>query len=143
MGVHAAIHGRGNYHRDGGRETRGRDRVAGQSIGHRPEPARRGRSHDDRLDVVCGADVADPSIVLERKHVDVDRVPAECLEGQRSDERGRGGGHQNAHVGAFGLEQAQQLHRLVGGDRTGNAQGDPTPCQAAALFGHRAFSEMM
>ena len=56
------------------------------------EPVRRGGGDDDCLDVVGGADVADPPVGLERQHVDIDRVAAKGLERQRPDEGGRGRG---------------------------------------------------
>ena len=125
MGIHAAVHCRGHDHRNGGRETSRGYRIGRQAVGHRPEPVRGRGRHHDRLDVVSGFDMADLAVVLEGEHVRIDRVPAERLERQGADELDRRARHQDAHVRAFSLQQAQQLDRLVGRDRTGYAKAEP------------------
>ena len=68
---------------------------------------------------------------------DLDRVPAQRLERQRRDEPRRGRRQEDDDVGALGLEQADQLDGLVGGDRAGDAERDQPALEAAAHRGAR------
>ena len=65
---------------------------------------------------MSGTDVTNPTVRLQGQDVGVDRVPAQGLERQRADELGRRGGHQDADIRSFGLEQAEQVDRLVSGN---------------------------
>ena len=105
-----------------GREAGGGHDVAGQAVGHRPEPVRGGRRDDDRVGRVADDDVADPAVGQQLQQVGLDRVARQRLERERPDELGRGRRQHHRDVGALGLEQAQQLDRLVGGDRAGDAR---------------------
>ena len=113
---------------DVARTGRGHD-VAGQAVGHRAEPVRRRRRHDDRVGRVADDDVADPAVRQEVEQLGLDRVARQRRERQRTDEAGRGRGQHDRHVGALGAQEAEQLDGLVGGDRAGHAKADEAPGQ--------------
>ena len=106
--------------------------VAGQAVGHRAKPVRRGRRDDDRVGAVGDDDVADAPVGQQVQHVGLDRMARQGGERQRPDEPGRRRGEHHRHVGALGPQQADQLDGLVGGDRAGDAEPDQPAVQAPA-----------
>ena len=88
MRPHLAVHRRRHDNGRAGGEDRRRDRVAGEAVGHRPEPVRRRRGNDDRVGGVGNDDMADPAVRQEGEDVGLRRVPAQRLEGERGDEAG-------------------------------------------------------
>ena len=89
---------------------------SGQSARHCPKPVRRCWRHDDRVGRLGDDDVTDAAIGQERQHIAFRRVPGQRLERQRRDESSRARRQQGNHVSALGLQKADQLGRLVGGD---------------------------
>ncbi len=128
-----------------GREAGRRDDVVRQAVGHGRHPARRRGRHEDRVGRVRGHDVPDAAVGQQLERVEHHRPSAERLERQRSDELGRGVGHQDLDLGPGGDERAHQLGGLVGRDRARDPQQDeaalerlvrgrahqPTPTRAA------------
>ena len=110
--------------------TVGRDDVAREPVRHRAEPVGgRGRD-DDRVGGVGDDDVADPAVRQEVEQVRLDRMPRQRRERQRADEPRRARRQEDDDVGALGGQESQQLDRLVGGDRAGDAQGDEPAFEA-------------
>jgi hypothetical protein len=63
------------------------------------------RGDDERVGRIGGDDVPDPAVRQEREDVGLDRVAAQRLEGQRSDEPRRRRREQDDDLGALGLER--------------------------------------
>ena len=100
-------------------------------FGHGRQPARRGRRDEDGVGRVRRHDVADAAVGLELQRVEHDRPAGERLHRERADEmRGRAA-HHDLDLGARAGQRAQQLGRLVGGDRAGHAEEDEAPVERA------------
>ncbi len=129
---HVAVHrGRDDDRRRAG-EARGGDDVGGEPVGHRAEPVRGRRRDDDRVGAVADDDVADPAVGEQVEQVGLDGVARQRPEGQRADEPRRRRRQHDRDVGPLGRQEAQQLHRLVGGDRPGDPEPDEPPLEPTA-----------
>ena len=81
MGVHVAVHRRGDDDRRGGGEAGRGDDVGGEPVGHRPQPVGRRRGDEDRVGRVGREDVADPAVGEEVEHLGVDVAAARARPG--------------------------------------------------------------
>ena len=105
--------------------------VVRETSGHRREPAGSGRRDEDQVGRIGSDDVRDALVGQELERVGHRPAPRQRLQGQRTDERLRGVGHQRLDVGARGDQRARQLGRLVGGDRAGHAEQDQPAVESA------------
>ena len=71
---HVAVHRRRHDDGSGGGQHRGRDHVAGEPVGHGPQPMRRGRRDHDRVRAVGDDDVPDAFVRQQFQDIDLDRV---------------------------------------------------------------------
>jgi hypothetical protein len=69
------------------------------------------------------------ALVLDLEHLDLDGPVRERLEGERPHELGRRSRHDDLHRRARLGQPSRQLHRLVRGDRAGDAEHDEAPAQ--------------
>src|SRR5262249_31450916 len=86
-----------------------------------------GRRHDDRVAALGQRDVLDGVRALRIKKVGEDRAPRQRPERQRADELARVLGQADRDARSEPAELAQQVDRLVGGDRPGDAQDQLAP----------------
>ena len=96
--------------------SRSRRRRPGRWPSRRASARSRARRRS-RRPLSADDDVPDPAVGQQVEQVGLDRVARQRRERQRADEPRRGRGQHHRDVGALGAQQAQQLDRLVGGDR--------------------------
>ena len=143
MRPHVAVHRRRDDDRRGGREARSRSRC--RRRGRWPSPRASGRSPARRRSRRrcrrrrCGRS-GRRAAARGRRTRPAWRLSASNVSG--ADEPGRRRRQQDDDVGALGLEEAEQLDGLVGGDRAGDAERDQPAGEAAASRAHREQPEL-
>ncbi len=96
------------------------------------------RGEDDRIGRFRQLDVRDLLFGVQLEDVVEHGPMGEALEGQRSDEARRRGGHGDVDDGAPVAQHADQAHGLVGGDAARDADDDAPPGEWAQALVHRS-----
>ena len=123
---HFSIHGR----RDQNRRARGErdrgERMTGETVREFGDHVR-GRGRDQqKIRAIGELDVTRPPVFFFVVETGRDRILRERLQRQRRDELRRVLRHDDENFVPLFHEQAGELRRFVGGDRTGHAEHDDT-----------------
>ena len=121
---HVHVHRGGDEHRTGEGEGGGRQRIIRDPLCKlRDHVGGAGCDHED-IGFVRVLDVETRAVLAERPGVGENGGLREGLEGERSDELGRGPGHHDPDTVARLIEKPQDLTGFVGSDSTRDAEED-------------------
>ena len=122
---HPAVHRRCEHQRRRRREAQGGEEVVGEAVGEPGQHAGGGGRDEHEIRPPGELDVSHPGLGLLVEQIAVHRIGGEGLEGQRSHELARGGGHHDPHLEAPVVQSSNEVGRLVGRDAARDAQHDP------------------
>ena len=130
MGKHVAVHGRGHDHRAFGAEQDRQQQAVAAALHHSGEGVCSGRRHQDHIAPEAKLDVVGPGAgIAVVGQLTVDRVAAQCTEGEGGNEFPGARRHDDADLRTSLDQFTDEKSGFVGGDAPGDAQDDPSALQ--------------